>query len=394
VRSAARPTDVVAVAAARTPSGKFGGMFRETPVVDLGALTIEAALTQAGVAARDLDEVILGCCRQAGSGANPARTAASRAGVPARVPASTLATACAAGTRAVIDASRMLRLGEARFVLAGGMDSMSRVPFLVNHARWREATRAKDTVDGLDDCHDPLVPVGGALRALVRAHGVGRAAMDRYALESHRRAARAADAGHLEPEMVRVTIRIGDVEGFVRRDETIRRDTSLAKLVRLPVLVRGAALTAGNATPFADGAAALLLTTRAVARAHGLRPLFRVVASAVAAVPHESFHEGPSVSLPMALERAGLALRDLDVVEINETFAGMAIVNQRRLRCDPERLNPHGGTIAFGHPSGCTGARMLVSLHQVLRARDRELGGMAISGAGGVTAAVVVRRES
>jgi acetyl-CoA C-acetyltransferase len=389
--------------------GRFGGSFRDLPAYALGAAAIDAAVERAGLFPEDIDDVVLGHCRQAGNGTNPARTAARLAGIPAHVPATTVTMACAAGTRAAIFAAQELRLREARFVVAGGMESMSTIPYLLKDVRWHGLRRGNHTLlDGWDDSRDPFVDdigTGAVTENLVARHRVSRAEQDGFALESHMKAAEAARRGWFTREIVPVRIGGGDGEtgekarakascGLLDHDECIRADTTLEQLSQLPPAFRaGGTLTAGNSSGLTDGASALVLTTRRIARERGIEPLFSVVSHASAAVDNAWMGEGPSVAFPRALERAGLCLGDLDFFEVNEAFAGMVLANERLLRWDHAKLNRHGGAIALGHPVGCSGARVLVTLYNVLRQHDGELGGAAVGAAGGVTAAMVIRRE-
>ncbi|HXJ70489.1 MAG TPA: thiolase family protein [Verrucomicrobiae bacterium] len=392
--------DVVAVSAVRTPMGRFGGSFRDLPAYELGAAAIAAAVERAGLAPGDVDDVVLGHCRQAGSGTNPARTAARLAGIPAHVPATTVTMACAAGTRAAILGAQSLQLEEARFVVVGGMESMSTIPYLLLDARWHGLRRGDRTlVDGWHDSRDPFVDdigTGQVTENLVARHGISRAEQDEFALESQRKAATAARYGLFAEEIVPVPVPADGNGGgeFLDHDECIRPDTTLEQLAELPPAFRpDGTLTAGNSSGLTDGASAIVLTTRAIARRRGLEPLFSIVSHAIGAVDNACMGEGPSVGLPKALERAKLGLHDLDFIEVNEAFAGMVLANERLLHWDRSKLNRHGGAIALGHPVGCSGARVLVTLYHVLKHHDGELGAAAVGAAGGVTAALVMRRE-
>ena len=393
--------DVVAVSAVRTPMGRFGGAFRDTPAYALGAAAIAAAVERAGIEPGDVDDVVFGHCRQAGNGTNPARTAARLAGIPAHVPATTVTMACAAGTRAAILGAQSLRLGDTRCVVVGGMESMSTIPYLLKDVRWhglRLGDRA--LLDGWHDSRDPFVDdigTGDVTENLVARHGISRAEQDQFAFESHMKAADAARRGWFADEIVPVPATNAGANGGGRmldHDESVRADTTLERLAQLPPAFRAdGTLTAGNSSGLTDGASALVLTTRAFARARGLEPLFGIVAETTTAVDNARMGEGPSVALPRALERAGLSLGDLDFLEVNEAFAGMVLANERALGWDRARLNRHGGAIALGHPVGCSGARVMVTLYHVLKHHEGTLGGVAVGAAGGVTAAVVVRRE-
>jgi acetyl-CoA C-acetyltransferase len=344
--------------------------------------------------------VIYGNCRQAGNGPNPARTAAVRGGVAADVPVFTVNMACPSAMKTVMLAARELAAGEAKFVLAGGMESMSTMPYLLKGARW-EGFRSGDKtlVDSWSDTIDPLCGLGMGLTAenLVEKYALGRDEQDRIALESQRKAARAQVAGDVAAEIVPVRLeptRANPEGALFTADEAIRGDSSMEKLAKLsPAFKPGGTVTAGNACTMGDAACAIVLTTRARAAAHGLEPLFSVVSFTQAAVEPATMGEGPGVSIPRALARAGMALADMDAIEVNEAFAAQVLANERVLRWDRDKVNQFGGAIALGHPTGFSGARILMSLDNVLRRRNGEIGVAAICGGGGVTAAMVIRRE-
>jgi len=396
--------DVVAVSAVRTPMGRFGGAFRDTPAYALGAAAIAAAVERAGIEPGDVDDVVFGHCRQAGNGTNPARTAARLAGIPAHVPATTVTMACAAGTRAAILGAQSLRSGDTRCVVVGGMESMSTIPYMVKDVRWNGLRRGDHALlDGWHDSRDPFVDhigTGDVTETLVARLGISRADQDRLAFESHMKAADATRRGWFADEIVPVPASTANGDGnsgvsMLDHDESIRADTTLERLAQLkPAFRADGTLTAGNSSGLTDGAAAIVLTSRGFARARGLEPLFSIVTHVTTAVDNARMGEGPSVGLPKALERAGLGLTDLDFLEVNEAFAGMVLANERALGWDRARLNRHGGAIALGHPVGCSGARVIVTLYHVLKQHDRTFGGVAVGAAGGVTAAMVVRRES
>ncbi|MGB8931413.1 MAG: thiolase family protein [Anaeromyxobacteraceae bacterium] len=392
--------EIVAIGAVRTPLGSFGGAFRDVPVWDLGAAAIAAALRRAGVAGGDVDDVIYANCRQAGNGPNPSRTAAVRGGIPVPVPTHTVNMACPSSMKAVMLASQSLALGDARIVLAGGMESMSTMPYLLKNARWEGFKLGDRTLtDSWSDTIDPLVGYGMGMTAenLAEKYGISREEQDLFAAESHAKAARAQDGGLLDAEIepVRLPSTRSDPEGrLVSRDESIRRETAAAKLAKLkPVFKKDGSVTAGNACSMGDGATAIVLTTREHARALGATPLFSIVASAQAAVDPAVMGEGPAHAIPRALERAGLTLRDMDFIEVNEAFAVQMLANERSLGWDRSKVNVHGGAVALGHPTGMSGARILVALDNVLRRHDGEHGVASICGGGGVTTAMIIRRE-
>ncbi len=390
--------DIVVVSAIRTPMGRFGGTLRDVSACDLGAHVIAAALRHAGVTAAHVDEVILGQCRQAGNGPNPSRTASVRAGIPMSVPTQTINKACPSAMKTLVLASQTIRLGEAGLVVAGGMDSMSTIPYLLKGARW-QGFKIGDRVleDGWNDSIDPLCNMGMGQTAekLAAETGLSREEQDRFALESHLKAAAAQDNGWFDDEIVPLSIpqRRGDPVVF-DRDETIRRDSTLEKLARLPpVFEEAGSVTAGNACQMADGAAAMVVTSRDRARELGVRPLFSLVSHSSIGVDAARMGEGPGVSIPAALERAGKTLKEVDLIEVNEAFAVQALANERVLGWDRSKVNVHGGAIALGHPTGVSGARILVTLYHALRRCGGEYGVAGICGGGGVSMAMVIRRE-
>ena len=392
--------DIVVISAVRTPMGKFGGSLKDLSVFRFGAVVIQEALSRAGVKPEEVDDVILGCCRHAGNGTNPGRTATRLAGLPAEVPAVTVTMACASGMRTVMMAAQALQLEEARFIVAGGMESMSTIPYLLMDGRWKGFRRGdKRLFDGWYDSRDPFIEdigTGPTTELLVEKYKISRAEQDKFALWSHQKAAQAREGGLFDDEIVPVETPAGDNgPGLFSADDTIRADTSLYKLSQLPTTFKeSGCLTAGNSSCLTDGAAVFVMTTREVAKAIGQKPLFSIISQASGAVDNAYMGEGPSVILPKALKAAGMEVHDLDYLEVNEAFAGMVLANEKLLHWDPEKLNVRGGAIALGHPVGCSGARILVTLYHILKHQDAEVGGATIGAAGGVCTAMVIRREN
>jgi acetyl-CoA C-acetyltransferase len=393
--------DIVAVGAARTPLGSFGGAFKDTPVWDLGATAIQGALQRAGVPGERVEQMIFGNCRQAGNGPNPARTASVKGGLPISTPAYTINMACPSAMKCVMLAAQELAAGNARLVLAGGMESMSTMPYLLKNVRWEGFKLGDKTLsDSWSDTVDPLCGFGMGMTAenQVQKYAISRAEQDEFAVSSHAKAAKAQREGLSDAEIVPVRLppTKAHPEGVtVARDEGVRADTSADRLAKLkPVFKRDGTVTAGNSCSMSDGAVAILLTTRAAAKALGLTPLFSIVASAQAAVEPSTMGDGPALSIPRALEKAGMALSDMDFIEVNEAFAAQILANERVLKWDRAKLNVYGGAIALGHPTGISGARILVTLDNILRRDGKELGVAGICGGGGVTTAMVIRRES
>lgn len=393
-------SDVVAISAVRTAMGRFGGTLRDTPAYDLGATAIKGAIERAKIDVETIDEVIYGHCRQAGNGPNPARTAARKAGIPVNVPANTLNMACPSGMKSVALATQAIQLGDSKVVVTGGMDSMSTIPYLMKDVRWQGFKMGdRKLLDGWSDSIDPIVEIGmgGTAENLVDKYDIPREAMDEFAVDSHRKALEAIEAGRFKQEIVPVTIPATrkTPEVTFEVDETPRKGTSIEKLAKLPAVFRkGGRVTAGNACGMSDGATSLVITSREHAEAIGAKPLFSIVSFSQTAVDNATMGEGPGFAIPKALESAQMQLSDMDLFEVNEAFAVQVLVNERELKWDREKLNVNGGAIALGHPTGISGARILVTLYHALAQRDKELGIASICGGGGVTMAMVIRREN
>jgi acetyl-CoA C-acetyltransferase len=362
-------------------------------------VAVRETLKRAGIKGEEVDDVILGSCRQAGNGPNPARTTAVKGGIPISVPVETLNMACPSAMRALAHASQEIMVGEASVVLIGGFDSMSTIPYLLKNVRW-EGFRFGDKalLDGWSDSIDPLcnTGMGGTAENLYDKYKISREEQDQFALESHQKAAKAQDEGWFDNEIVPIEVPQKKGEPILfSKDETIRRDTSLEKLSKLPPVFRkGGTVTAGNACQMADGATAALVMSREKASALGLKPLFSVVAYSQAAVEPRTMGEGPSVAIPKALEKAKMSLKDMDLIEVNEAFAIQILANERILKWDRAKLNIHGGAIALGHPTGISGLRIIVTLYNALCQHDKEIGIASLCGGGGVSMATIIKRES
>ena len=394
-------SDIVVVSAVRTPMGRFGGTLRSVPSFDLGATAIRAARERIGIDGKGVDDCIYGSCRQAGNGPNPARTAAIKGGLDVAVPVQTINMACPSGMITVIHATREILCGEATAVMTGGMDSMSTIPYLLKNVRFEGFKMGDKTLeDGWSDSIDPLCGYGMGMTAenLVDKYDIERLAMDEFAAASHAKAALARDNGWFKDEIVPVEVppahRKAEAITFTT-DETIRESSTVEKLGKLrPVFKKDGQVTAGNACGMSDGATALIVTTREKAAAEGWPVVFSILGHATSAVAPETMGEGPGISIPMALDHAGLTLADMDAYEVNEAFAAQVLTNYKMLEWDTAKLNQHGGAIALGHPTGISGARILVTLNGVLKRTGGELGVASICGGGGVTTAMVIKRES
>lgn len=391
--------DVVVVAAHRSPMGLFGGTLKEIPAYDLGGQVIKKTLDNAGLKPEDIDMTVFGNCRQAGNGVNPARTAAQKAGIPMDRYAQTVNCACPTGVKATIIASQDIRLGDAEIIVAGGMESMSTIPHLVTGHRWNGFGLGNVTImDGWYDTVDRIVGIGMGLTAenVSEKYDISREDQDKFAFESHQKASKAQKAGCFKDEVVPLDVPGSKKqEGFVfSEDECIRHNANLEKMGTMKTVFKeGGTVTAANACGMPDGAAALIVTSREKAQSLGLEPLFSIVSYANAAVDNAYMGIGPTVSIPIALERAGLNTGDIDAYEINEAFAATSLACERILKLDAGKVNINGGAIALGHPTGCSGARLLVTLYHVLKQQDRELGAASLCGGGGVSCAMIIKRE-
>ncbi len=391
--------DIVAISAVRTPMGRFGGTLKDMASYDLGAVAIRAALERAGVAGDGVDDVTFGSCRQAGNGPNPARTAAIRGGIPISVPVQTINMACPSGMRCIAMASQAIRLGDHKTAVVGGMDSMSTIPYLLKDCRWSGFKMGDRTLlDGWADSIDPTCNMGMGATAenLVDKYKISREQQDRFAMESHHKAAKARSEGWFNAEIVPVEVPAKGKQPAVvfDKDETIRADTSLEKMAKLkPAFQKDGTVTAANACGMSDGATAMVLTSREHAKSLGATPLFSLVAYSCIAVEPTTMGEGPGIAIPVALDRAGMTLDQMDLIEVNEAFAVQVLANESVLKWDRGKLNVHGGAIALGHPTGISGARIVVTLYHALKRTGGTLGIASICGGGGVSMAMIIKRE-
>ena len=386
---------VVILGAARTPFGKFGGALSSLSAPQLGGAAIREALDRSGVADEEIGHSVFGIVVQAGVGQIPSRQANHHAGLPFTLTTETLNQVCASGLRSATLAETMIRAGDYDVVLAGGMESMSNAPYLLPGARWGARLGdmpAHDAMmhDGLLDAFEHVNMVRfGADGA--KKFGISREEQDAWALRSHQRAAVATDEGRLSEEIVGVKVagRKGQT-AYVEHDEPIRRDTTLEKLASLGPVDEGGTVTAGNAPGVTDGAGALVLAGESFAGERNLEPLGTIVAHAKVAEGPPDLLTVPGNAGKKALGKAGWKAEDLDVVEINEAFAGVAIHSTRILGVDPERVNVNGGALALGHPIGASGARILTTLLYELRRRGGGRGLATICSGGGQGDAVLV----
>lgn len=389
--------EIVIVGAARTPIGAFRGALTQTPAPRLGAVAIQGALQRAGLQPADVDQAYMGCVLPAGLGQAPARQAALAAGCPPTTGAITLNKVCGSGMRAVMSAANDLRCGEFEVAVAGGMESMSRAPYLavgardglrLGHGQLLDSTIHDGLWDPYGDQH-----MGGCAELCARELSIPREEQDAFALESYRRAREASESGLAarEIEPVEVPQRKGDPQRVERDEEPFRVDLERMRSLR-PAFEKEGSVTAGNASKINDGAAALVLTSAEEAERRGLKPMARLVAQATHSQEPEWFTTAPAGAVEKVLRRAGLTAADIDLWEVNEAFAVVALAFIRRLELDPARVNVRGGAVALGHPIGASGARILVTLLGAMAHAGSRLGCAAICLGGGEATSVVVER--
>jgi len=388
----------VIVAGARTPFGRFGGAFKEVPATTLGAHAIRAALDRSGVKGEDVDYVIMGQVLQAGAGQITARQAAIDAGIPQEVPAITINKVCLSGINAIALADQLIRAGEVEVVVAGGMESMSEAPYLFPKARFGARMGNTEMVDSM--IHDGLWStfteqhMGASSDEVNKELELSREDQDAWAARSHQRAEKAWHNGVMKDEVVVVALSQRRGEPVrVERDEGVRPGTDLESLSKLPAAFsKDGTITAGNASQISDGAAAVVVMSRERAQKMGIEPLVEIVAHGMSADRYAWLHTVPALALSNALKKAGLDVDDLELVEINEAFAAVALNVTRMLALDEERVNVNGGAVALGHPIGASGARLVLTVANELKRRGLRTGAAALCGGGGQGDALIVRR--
>jgi acetyl-CoA C-acetyltransferase len=381
---------------ARTPVGKFLGSFAEVPAVELGTVAAREAMRRAGVEPGSVDQTIYGHARQAGNGPNTGRQVSVKAGVPVEISAYNVNIACGSGMKAVQLGAQQVALGDSEVVLAGGMENMSRVPFLLPQMRVGYRLGNADVVDAMyrDGLLDPLsgLIMGETAENLVDLYDISREEQDEFALESQQKARDGSERRAAEIVSVEAPGPKGSTS-TVTQDEHPRPDTTAEGLARLePVFREGGSVTAGNSAGITDGAAALVLMSESRARSEGREPLARILGLSWAGVPPEIMGIGPVPATKKVLERTGLSLADIDLIEINEAFAAQVIACERELKFDRDVLNVNGGGISIGHPIGMSGARIILSLAYEMRARGAALGLATLCISGGQGLAVVLER--
>ena len=390
--------DVVIASAARTAVGSFGGGLKDIPAVELGKIAVMEALKRGGVNPELVEEVILGCVLTAGQGQNPTRQVLIRAGIPKEVPGTTVNKVCASGLKSVMMAAQAIKAGDADVIVAGGIESMSQAPYLLTGARWGYRMNDSPVVDGM--IHDGLLDIfnhyhmGITAENVAEKFGVSRKDQDELAFRSQQNAGRAIKEGRFKDEIVPVSIpqKKGNPLVF-DTDEHPRPNTTMEALAGLrPAFKKDGTVTAGNASGINDGAAAVVVMVAEKAKALGLQPLARIKSYATAGVAPEIMGTGPVPSSQVALKKAGLTVKDLDLVEANEAFAAQAAYVNRAMGWDLEKVNVNGGAIALGHPIGASGARIFVTLLHEMKKRQARYGLATLCVGGGMGGAMIVER--
>ncbi len=389
--------EVFIVSAARTPVGSFGGSLKGFSATELGAFAIKGAIEKAGIKPEDVQEVIMGNVLQAGIGQAPARQAAKFAGLPDSVICNTINKVCASGTKSVMIGAQTIMLGDADVIVAGGMESMSNVPFYNPNMRWGHKFGDVKMIDGISN--DGLFDVynkymmGNAGELCARENNISREAQDEHAIESYKRSQAAIEAGRFDNEIVPITIpqRRGD-DIIMDKDEE-PYNVKFDKIASLrPVFEKEGTITAANASTMNDGASALVLMSKEKMEELGLKPIARIVSFADAEQAPEYFTTAPSLAVPKALKKAGLTVADISVTELNEAFSVVSLANMKNLGLDPATVNVNGGAVSLGHPLGSSGARILVTLVNALHQNGGQYGLLGICNGGGGASSVVIER--
>lgn len=387
--------EVYIISAVRTPMGSFGGSLKSLSATQLGAVAIKGALQKAGVQPQQIQDVLMGCVIQANLGQAPARQAAKFAGLPNEVNCTTVNKVCASGMKAIALAAQSILLGDADIVVAGGMESMSNVPFYVDSLRWGNKYGNTNLIDGLakdglTDVYDGKA-MGNAAELCAKECCISREEQDAFAVESYKRSQAAIEKGLFDAEIVPVEIpqRKGDPVVFAKDEEPY--NVKFDKISSLnPAFIKDGTVTAANASTMNDGAAALLLMSKEKADELGLNPIAKILSYADAEQAPEWFTTTPSLAVPKAVAKAGLQMGDIDYWELNEAFAVVGIENTKRMKLDPAKVNAHGGAVSLGHPLGASGARIIVTLINVLKANNAKYGAAGICNGGGGASAMVI----
>lgn len=387
--------EVYIVSAVRTPIGSFGGVLKDVPATKLGAVAIKAAVEKAGIKPEQINEVLMGCVLQANLGQAPARQAAKFAGLPDSVVCTTVNKVCASGMKAIAQGAQSILLGDSDVVVAGGMENMSSVPFYVDSMRWGNKygdSKLVDGVakDGLTDCYNNF-PMGCAADICATDNNISREEQDAFAIESYRRSQAAWDNGKFKEEVVPVEIPSKKGEPVIVNKDEEPWNVKFDKIASLrPAFGKEGTVTAANASTMNDGAAAVVLMSDEKAKELGIKPIAIIRSYADAEQDPVQFTTTPSLALPAAVKKAGLQMSNIDYVELNEAFSVVGIVNTQKMNLDAAKVNVNGGAVSLGHPLGCSGARIIVTLINVLKQNNGKYGAAGICNGGGGASAMVI----
>ncbi len=389
--------EVYIISAVRTPIGSWGGSLKDFSATQLGSVAIKGALEKAGVAPSEVNEVIMGCVMQANLGQAPARQAARFAGIPDNVPCTTVNKVCASGMKSVMNAAQSILLGDNDVVIAGGMESMSNVPFYNENLRWGNKYGNVTLVDGiikdglLDVYHN--YPMGNAAELCAKEYNITREDQDAFAVQSYKRSQAAIEAGLFVNEIVPVVVPQKKGEPIVISKDEEPYNVKFDKIPTLrPAFIKDGTVTAANASTMNDGATALLLMSKEKAEALGLKPLAKIIGYADAEQAPEWFTTTPSIAVPKAVAKAGLKMEDINYYELNEAFSVVSIVNAQKMNLRDDQVNVNGGAVSIGHPLGSSGARIITTLINVLSQKDAKYGVAGICNGGGGASAIVIER--
>jgi acetyl-CoA C-acetyltransferase len=389
--------EVYIISAVRTPLGSWGGSLKDFSATKLGSIAIKGALEKAGIKAEDVNEVLMGCVLQANLGQAPARQAARFAGIPDNVPCTTINKVCASGMKAIMQGAQSIMLGDNDVVVAGGMESMSNVPFYNENLRWGSKYGNVTLIDGL--AKDGLTDVyhnyamGNAAELCAKECNISRGEQDEFAIASYKRSQAAQQAGKFDNEIVPVEIpqKKGEPVKFAKDEEPW--NVKFEKIPELrPAFTKDGTVTAANASTMNDGAAALVLMSKEKADALGLKPIAKIKGYADAEQAPEWFTTTPSIAVPKAVSKAGLKMEDIQYYELNEAFSVVGIVNMQKMNLKPEQVNVNGGAVSLGHPLGASGARIITTLINVLHQNGAKYGAAGICNGGGGASAVVIEK--
>ena len=387
--------EVYIVSAVRTPIGSFGGTLKDIPATKLGATAIKAAVERAGIKPTDVQEVYMGCVLQANLGQAPARQAAIFAGLPESVCCTTVNKVCASGMKAIINGAQSILLGDADIIVAGGMENMSSVPFYAPAMRWGNKYGNTNLIDGM--AKDGLTDVykdyamGNAAELCARECNISREQQDEFAIESYKRSQVATNEGKFSDEITGVEIRqrTGDPVMFVKDEEPFNVKFDKIAALKSP-FEKGGSVTAANASTINDGAAAVVLMSKEKADELGIKPLAKILSYADAEQAPEWFTTTPSLAVPKAIKKANLTIEQVDYFELNEAFSVVGVVNTQNMKLDAAKVNVNGGAVSLGHPLGCSGARIIVTLINVLKQNNGKIGAAGICNGGGGASAMVI----